>query len=172
MASPSDSPQPVSGSTGRRDTARWFFERGYELQAANRLEDAFRCYQRSLELYPIAETHTFLGWAYSILGRYEEAIRECERAIRLDPEFGNPYNDIGAYLIQLGRPAEAIPWLEKAAASKRYASRCFPYVNLGRVYERLGRWQQALAAYREAVRLSPDFPVAQTSLLRLRALAN
>jgi tetratricopeptide (TPR) repeat protein len=159
-------------SDGRRDTARWFFERGYELQAANRLDDAVRCYQRSLELYPIAETHTFLGWAYSILGRYEEAIRECERAIRLDPEFGNPYNDIGAYLIQLGRPTDAIPWLEQAAAAKRYASRCFPYVNLGRVYERLGRWHQAQAAYTEALRLSPDFPVARTAIVRLRALAN
>ena len=30
------------------------------------------------------------------------------------PTFGNPYNDIGAYLIAKGELDEAIEWLEKA----------------------------------------------------------
>jgi hypothetical protein len=36
------------------------------------------------------------------------------RAIQVDPDFGNPYNDIGAYLINLGRHDEAMAWLEQA----------------------------------------------------------
>jgi len=30
-------------------------------------------------------------------GRVEEAIAECKLAIELDPDFGNPYQRIGAY---------------------------------------------------------------------------
>jgi len=72
------------------------------------------------------EAHTFLGWTYHFQGRIEEAIAECKLAIGLDPEFGNPYNDIGAYLIELGRFEEAIPWLEqprRRAATSRVTFR-------------------------------------------------
>ena len=58
---------------------------------------------------PTAEAHTFLGWAYSFLGDYESAITECRNAIELDPDFGNPYNDIGAYLIQQGDSTKPMP---------------------------------------------------------------
>jgi len=53
----------------------------------------------------------------------DEAIAECKRAIEVDPEFGNPYNDIGSYLIALGRHDEAIPWLEQAIVAPRYDPR-------------------------------------------------
>ena len=54
----------------------------------------------SLELHPTAEAHTFLGWTYHFQGKLDEAIAQCRTAIDIDPEFGNPYNDIGAYLIE------------------------------------------------------------------------
>ena len=38
-----------------------------------------------------------------MLRHTEEAIAECEKAIALDPDYGNPCNDIGVYLIELGR---------------------------------------------------------------------
>ena len=34
------------------------------------------------------------------------------------PGFGNPYNDIGSYLIALGRPKDAVPWLRKAMGAR------------------------------------------------------
>src|SRR5256884_5830459 len=86
----------------------------YQAQMEGDYDRAVELYQSSLELHPTAEAHTFLGWTYHFQGRVEEAIAECKRAIELDPEFGNPYNDIGAYLIELGRFDEAIPWLERS----------------------------------------------------------
>src|SRR5262249_7657354 len=79
--------------------------------------------QRSLAVRPTAEAHTFLGWALSYQGKHEEAIAECKRAIAVDPSFGNPYNDIGAYLIELGRGDEAVEWLGRAHAAPRHAPR-------------------------------------------------
>jgi tetratricopeptide (TPR) repeat protein len=165
-------PQLSPDLAGRRQTARWFLDRAYDLQASGKLEDAVLCYKKSLELHPTAEAYTYLGWTYSLQLRYEAAIEECQKAIAIDPDFGNPYNDIGAYLIELGRETEAISWLTRAIIAKRYSARSFPYVNLGRVYERLGRWTDATSAYSQALRLHPDEPTATKGLNRLTSLAN
>src|SRR5258708_1462938 len=78
------------------------------------IERAIELYTKSLGLYPTAEAYTFRGWAYSFQGRVDEAIDECKNAIAVDPTFGNPYNDIGSYLVAKGKLDEAIEWLEKA----------------------------------------------------------
>ena len=113
------------------------FARAYELQMRGELDEALEAYQRSLTLHPTAEAMTFYGWTLSFQGRIEEAIEACKKAIEIDPDFGNPYNDIGAYLLQLGRPAEAIPWLERATRAPRYDSPQFPHANMGTAYEAL-----------------------------------
>ena len=116
------------------ETAEEYFRRAYEAQMAGELDQAVALYKKSIELGPTAEAHTFLGWTYSFQRKYREAIAECRRAIEVDPDFGNPYNDIGAYLIELGRWDEAIPWFEKAIEAPRYDPRHFPHFNLARVY--------------------------------------
>jgi Tfp pilus assembly protein PilF len=125
-------------------------------QMADELDESIRLYKESIALHPTADAHTYLGWAYSFQGRIEEAIAQCEIAIKLDPEFGNPYNDIGVYLMQQQKLDEAIPWLEKAKQAKRYEPRHFPYINLGRVYLSKGMIQKALEEFRDALRLNPD----------------
>ncbi len=112
----------------------------YQAQMEGDYDRAVELYQSSLELYPTAEAHTFLGWTYHFQGKLDEAIAECKRAIEIDPEFGNPYNDIGAYLIELGRFEEAIPWLERATEARRYEPRHFPHYNLGRAYLERNVW--------------------------------
>ena len=88
--------------------------------------------------FPTAEAYTFRGWAYQSFGRTDDAIEECKRAIQVDPDFGNPYNDIGAYLIAKGELDEAIEWLEKAKLAPKYEPRHFPFMNLGRLYAQKG----------------------------------
>ena len=124
-------------------------------QMSGELDEAIGLYKQSIALYPTADAHTYLGWAYSFQGRIEDAIAECEIAIKLDPEFGNPYNDIGVYLMQQQRLDEAIPWLEKAKLAKRYEPRHFPYQNLGRVYVSKGMLQKALQEFRGALCIEP-----------------
>jgi tetratricopeptide (TPR) repeat protein len=156
----------------RKKRAVELFQRAYQLQMRGELEEAMRAYQRSIELFPTAEAHTFLGWTYSHQRRFDEAISECRKAIAVDPEFGNPYNDIGAYLIEQGKLDEAIPWLEKATRARRYENPCFPRFNLGRVWEKKGLWTRALEEYEAALRLNPRHPGAQRAALRLRASFN
>ncbi len=122
----------------------------YEKQMAGDYQTAIQLYKASIAEHPTAEAHTFLGWTYSYLGRYEEAIEECKAAIGVDPDFGNPYNDIGSYLVHLDRAEEAIPWLEKAKRAPRYEPRHFPYLNLGRIYLKMGRMQEAAREFEQA----------------------
>ncbi|HZH84425.1 MAG TPA: tetratricopeptide repeat protein, partial [Phototrophicaceae bacterium] len=73
-----------------------------------------------------------------------------------DPEFGNPYNDIGVYLMQQQRFDDAIPWLERAKSAKRYDPRHFPHINLGRIYLTKGMLQKALEEFHGALKINPD----------------
>jgi len=131
-------------------------------QLAGELDKAIQLYKESIALFPTADAHTYLGWTYSFQGKINEAIAQCETAIKIDPDFGNPYNDIGVYLMQQQKPDEAIPWLEKAKLAKRYEPRHFPYLNLGRVYLAKGMIQKALEEFRGALERNPgDSDVAE-----------
>ncbi len=125
-------------------------------QMAREFDQAILLYKESIAIYPTADAHTYLGWAYSFQGRLNEAIAQCEIAIELDPEFGNPYNDIGVYLMQQQRLDDAIPWLERAKSATRYEPRHFPYINLGRVYLNKGMIQKALEEFGGALKINPD----------------
>jgi Tfp pilus assembly protein PilF len=136
------------------------------------LAAAVELYTRSIETYPTAEAYTFRGWAYRFLGRIDDAIAECKRAIEVDPSFGNPYNDIGAYLIAKGKADEAIEWLEKAKTAPRYEPRHFPYMNLGRLYAQRGMVLRAIEEFQHALEIAPGEPNCIEMLERLRSMLN
>src|SRR5260221_14584478 len=121
-------------TNARFEMAKKLFQNAYQLQMQGDFELAAQLYKRSIELHPTAEAHTFLGWTYHYQGKIDEAIDECKKAIAVDPTFGNPYNDIGAYLIERGEHHQAIPWLEQTIASPRYHAFHYPWYNLGPVY--------------------------------------
>ncbi len=155
-----------------QEQALILFERAYRHHFNGELGDAIELYRRSIALHPTAKAHTFLGWAYSLFKRYEEAIVECQQAIALDPDLGNPYNDIGSYLIELEQWEEAIPWLEQATRAAHYDAPHYPYINLGRVYEHLGEARTALACYQYALELSPLYLPAAHARNRLLGKLN
>ena len=148
------------------------FERGFECQQAGDLDAAVRLYQASISEHPTAEAHTFLGWVYSFSRRFSEAIAECKRAIAVDATFGNPYNDIGVYLMELGRDDEAIPWLLEAMRAPRYEAPQFPHVNLARIHEKRGDAVEAVAEYGRALEKVPGYLPAIVGMRRLQQRVN
>lgn len=156
----------------RLDKALELFQQAYERQMSGELDEAIGLYRSSIELYPTAEAHTFLGWTYSFQGRFDDAITECRKAIDVDPDFGNPYNDIGAYLIEMERLDEAIPWLERATTASRYESYHFPWFNLGRVYEAKEQLNRAIECYTQALGHDADYAPAHKAILTARTKIN
>ncbi|HYX19484.1 MAG TPA: tetratricopeptide repeat protein [Thermoanaerobaculia bacterium] len=154
------------------DRALELWREGTEVLLAGRVDDAIALFTRSLETLPTAEAYTFRGWAYSFAGKLEEAILECQKAIATDPRFGNPYNDIGCYLMEQGRWDEAIPWFESAKKASRYEPRHFPYLNLGRLHAARGEVAEAIAQLEGALTENPGDPVALRMLDQLRHKIN
>ena len=149
------------------DEARRYFELAYRAQMEQRVDEAIDLYRKSIEAQPTAEAHTFLGWALSAQRHLDEAIAHCRTAIELDPDFGNPYNDIGAYLIELGRPDDAIPWLERAKRAPRYEPRHFPHLNLARVHILQNRIHAAILELKAVLEIEPGHAGAREQLREL-----
>lgn len=147
-----------------------FFAAAYRKHMAGDLNGAIAFYRKSIAHRPTAPGHTFLGWAYAHQGRVDEAITECEKAIAIDPEYGNPWNDIGSYLISKGDLDRAIPYLERATRAKRYCCPHFPHLNLGRLYAVQRKYQDAKREFERVLELLPGYPPAILSLKILEAL--
>jgi tetratricopeptide (TPR) repeat protein len=146
------------------------FQTAYRLQSMGLTQEAVEMFQRSIERRPTAEAHTYLGRAYRVQGRLQEAVEECKAAIEIDPQFGNSYNDLGAYLVDQGEFSPAIPWLERALGCERYATPHFAWYNLGRAHMGLGELSLARACQRQSLKLAPDYALAREAIRGVQEL--
>ena len=96
------------------ELASEYFNKAYQLHMSGNIRDAIEAYKTSIGFYPTPKAHTFLGWAFSLNGNFDEAIEECKIAIDLDPDYGNPYNDIGSYILNQENYYKTEYWIEKA----------------------------------------------------------
>ncbi|MFQ5914579.1 MAG: tetratricopeptide repeat protein [Nitrospinota bacterium] len=165
-AHPAAAQEAEKGNPALEAFSLW--QRGYVYHLLGQYQLAIAHFRKSIEVRPSAEGHTFLGWSLSMLGRHEEAIAECKKAIPLDPDFGNPYNDIGVYLVALGRLDEAIPYLKKAMRAKRYCCYQFAHYNMGRVLVLKGREGEAMSFFEKALEYDPNYEPALQALRALR----
>lgn len=149
-----------------------FLTKAYKAHIEGKISEAIKYYKLSISLHPTAEAHTFLGWAYGMQNKYNEAINECKIAIKLNPDFGIPYNDIGAYLISLNKLDEAIYWLEQSITKPNFPNRYYAYYNLGKVFERKGIWDKAISYYKKALELNAQYDAANEAIIRLNAMLN
>ena len=76
--------------------------------------------------------------------------------------------NLGALLMSLGRPAEALPHFARAAALD--PSEPLLQTNLASALAAQGRFGEALQHVRRALELQPDYAPAQDILKRLQAL--
>ncbi len=142
--------------------------KGYLMSLLGHHEQAIRLFQESLEIQPTAEAYTYLGWTYGHMGNYQSAIDEAEKAILVDPDFGNPYNDIGVYLMKLEREDEAIPYFNKAMNAEKYCCYQFPHYNLGMIYFQKQMVDEAREEFQKSLAIDPDYFPASEALKLLK----
>lgn len=148
------------------------FNKAMEHQVKGEIKRAIKYYSDSIEIFPTAVSHVYLGAAYSLQGNYEKAINECEIALNFDPNLSIALNNIGNYLINLGKNKEAIPWFEKVIKSDNCELKYKACYNLGKIYENMWELVSALHYYKLALNYFPEYEQAQNSLLKLMALLN
>lgn len=85
-------------------------------------------------------------------GQCEEAETHYRRAIELHPKYHSAYNNLGNVLCLQGRYQEAEEAYRQALVIKEYVQ---PHTNLGDLYFRMGRLDEALKELEIALELSP-----------------
>lgn len=143
-------------------------EEGLDCVARGQLGEARKNFKASAFRHQTADAYTYWGWMEHHLGNTEFAIKLCHRAIAIDPDFGNPYNDIGSYLISLGQLDEAVAWLKRATKAKRYDSPQYPHMNMGRIYLAKEMPEKALREFEKALDFAPDDSQLQEMIQELK----
>lgn len=156
----------------REQKAEELLRKGHDAQRLGNLPEALNLFQRSIQILPTVEAHISLGWSYNFLHRYEDAIDECRRAIAINPNFGDPYNNIGLYLMKLGKLEDAVPRLEQAKEAPDYKTPHYPYLNLGRIALMKGHLLRAAREFGSALEIQPASLTARRTLAAVSAQLN
>ena len=106
--------------------------------------------------------HNGLGHELFRQGKVDEAIRECEEAVRIDPRYDPAYSNLGRFFAEKRDYAAAITNLETAISLSPRDTK--PRNNLGNVFYLQGRFAEAKAQFTEVLRLDPGHTDALNNL--------
>lgn len=88
---------------------------GIKYRKAGKLDDAFRCFDRAVELVPtFAKAYRDRGSVYADWSDYERALRDYDLAIGLDPLLDEAYNNRGWIFRHLGNYSQSLREFDKA----------------------------------------------------------
>jgi tetratricopeptide (TPR) repeat protein len=109
-----------------------------------------------------ADAASDLGVVFERAGRMNEAIKQYERALELDPDFARAHNYLGNALVQVGRLPDAIEHYEQAVRIR--PDFVHARNNLGNALAQAGRLPEAIAQFDQALRIKPDSADAHNNL--------
>jgi adenylate cyclase len=129
---------------GNTKSPRETLEKGIELvQKALAMDDS------------ISGAHVILCAFYFHTREHDKAIAEGERAVALNPRGTAELNTYAVSLTYAGRPAEAIPFFQKAIRFSPFGP-SYLYRDFGRALRDTGRYEEAVSALKKAIQLVPD----------------
>jgi Flp pilus assembly protein TadD len=135
-----------------------------------RAPEAITQYEKAIELTSdtglLAQTYANMGSARRALGENEEARRNYEESLRLNPNQFNAWLGLGLLAEKSGKLDEAIRDFSRSVEAQPTAE---AYVALGRTFARANRRAEALAAYGQALQISPNSSAAQDGAAALSA---
>lgn len=119
--------------------------------------DAVALFEQVVAVAPDhADVHCALGNALRSLMRLDEAITAYRRQLDRTPGSAMAHLLLGQALSEAGQKAEALPYLEKSIAlTQDRALIHLAHVDLGGAFQALGRTEEALDHFRQALALAP-----------------
>ena len=102
--------------------------------------------------------HNSLGVCYGVLGNYEKALEEFEEAIRLDPEEAMALYNAGLVNMLTDNLHNALEYFFDA--DKKESNIFDVAFQIGRLYSKMGKPEQAKTSLEKAVRLNPESGLA------------
>jgi tetratricopeptide (TPR) repeat protein len=161
--------------TNNNDTAH--NNLGYFFLRRGELDSAISQFQAALEIrsrhaaahYNIggAVIENNLATALAQKGLIDDAISHCKNAMKLQPDYGDPYFNLGSLLFQQGRIDEAIAQWQKGAAMQPDDAGFHSALANAFLKKRL--YKDAITEYEHAARIDPRDPLARSNLAWLLA---
>jgi tetratricopeptide (TPR) repeat protein/predicted Ser/Thr protein kinase len=135
---------------------RLYIEAAYALNIEKDPDKRFRIYLELVEKYPKEKrAHFNLAICYLAEKKFPEAIKEVDKVLQLDPHFGNAFELFAEIYMGMGDMVKAAEYLKKyAEASPGVAE---PHSATGDLFFQMGRLDEAIASYREALKIKPNF---------------
>jgi len=100
---------------------------------------------------------------YIFQRQYEKAIAAAERGLELSPSGARAYTSMAVALRFSDRFSEAIPFAEQAIRPDPYPAAA-TFRGLGGLYRNVGRYEEAITAYKKALQKNPDDIVAHIGM--------
>ena len=101
---------------------------------------------------------------YRDLKQYPLSQKYFEKALELQPDFPEAWNNLGTVYLILKEWHKAIPCFKRAAETLTYKTPHFAYNNLGWAYFQIGENQKAIESYQKALSLAPDYSLCWDNL--------
>ena len=148
--------------------AQGYLQRGVEAHQRGYLDDAIPYYAKIIELDPadtsiVAAAYNNLGLVYEQKGNYEEAIKNFDRAIDLNPNDASAYGNRGTAYGQKGDYEEAIADYTQAIGLN--PNDATAHYNRGITYGQKGDYEEAICRLYPSDRAQSQF---SRSLLQAR----
>ena len=135
-----------------RIAARGYIHLGSSYFALKRYGQAEKAYLHAKALADDSCAACGLGMTYSALGRHDDAEKEFQRSMRLNPNDVCPYAQLGTMYYDIGKYPEAIATFKRAIAlSPSYGS----YMLLGNSYVYTRDYEPSIEAYKKAIQIDP-----------------
>lgn len=148
---------------------RLYIEAAYAQAIEQDVEKRFRILKQIAKEYPHEKrVHHRLASCYRGKKQFYQAVEEYNKVLELDPNYGWAMNEL-AYMYT------DIEDFEKASEYfQRYASvspgNANPIDSMGELYFRMGKLNEAIAKYNEALEVKPDFYYAYWEIAYIYAL--
>jgi tetratricopeptide (TPR) repeat protein len=148
----------------RPEWAETYVNIGVSSFALGQYEDAVGAYRQAVRLEDdSAETQYALGLSLGKLNRTDEEILAYRRAITIKPDHANAMEKLSEAYFRLKRWQDALAVLEQL---KAYRPGAKIFNMMGEVYLELGRKDESLTAFNNAIGYDPEFARARYNLGR------
>ncbi len=99
-----------------------------------------------------------IAWTFNELENYDKAIKTCKKALRINPDNGHSYNQLGFAYCMKGITRKGIKLIKKSIALNR--NNCHAWYNLSHVYFQLYNFNNAYTACYQCLSINNQFQKA------------
>jgi serine/threonine protein kinase/tetratricopeptide (TPR) repeat protein len=139
---------------------RLYIEAAYAGAVEKDPQKRFGLLQELAAKYPREKlAHVNLAGYYRGKKMFPEAIGELDKALGLDPNYGRAFEFFAYVYMDMGEMGKATEYLKKYTAVN--PGDADPYAVMGDLYFHAGGLDEAIASYREALKLKPSYGVGE-----------